>query len=64
MYKNHESFESRSMFSIYSGHIIEMSDPPIDSLALLLHRLHVNLRIQIVFSDNAYRSIAYTHDIV
>lgn len=62
MHKNYQHVESRSIFTIDSGPIINMPDPPIGSLAPVLHYLHANLHKQIVLSDDAYRFIADTYD--
>lgn len=56
------SLSSLGSYSPVSGHIVDMPDPSTDSLVPLLHRLYTNIYRQIVFSNNAYSSIANTHD--
>lgn len=62
MHKNHELIESKSIFPIEPGPIVDKPNPFLRSLASLLHRLHVNLCRQNVFSNDTYRSIIDTHD--
>lgn len=57
MHKNREPVEFRFIFPINSSLIVDVSDPLI-GLLTSLHCLHANLRMQIVFSDDAYRSFA------
>lgn len=45
-----------------SGPIVGIPDSPIDSLTLSLYRLSVDIHRQIVFSNDAYRSIADIYD--